>query len=472
MTTVSCPIGPQTRELSPESFAAASGTSSMRSICDLPPELITLIFTLASDKPTLSACTLVSRLWQDLATPLLFASVTVRVEGQYELAEFMQFIAEHPHHSAAIKTLTVVHDPELRASSYMCCNALLPVLEKLGALVQLSLQKGIQFSTGAADCGYSDTKRHKIGKLLLDFPAVYASEQLIALNHFLSHLSIEHLDTIHLPIGDPEVTLFSRVVDVRHLWMRRPNYSPECHIRFFRYVLLSDTLHSLSMMCPGPSSIQQSASLVRDAGRNIRSLSIGFSWIQIFEPNQLGEFLPAPVKAPTQYWIVCMDETVVDCLPREWLGVREVLAACHRMETLDVFQVPRRVTRHTWQCQEQQGFTPSFNDTIPLFESLLVSLPHTVRELTIGVRSCYGVVEFWDLKAIDSLLTRESLSYITSVTMSLPPLDIKERRVLEELVVNALPRLNASGLLHITFDSRLRGQLTVRITFSVTRSYN
>ncbi|KAI0716984.1 hypothetical protein C8Q76DRAFT_726182 [Earliella scabrosa] len=410
----------------------------MRSICDLPPELITLIFTLASDKPTLSACTLVSRLWQDLATPLVFASVTVRVEGQYELAGFTQFIAEHPHHSAAIKTLTVVHDPELRVSSYMCCNALLPVLEKLCALVQLSLQKGIQFSTGAADCGFSDTKRHKIGKLLLDFPAVYASEQLIALNHFLSHLSIEHLDTIHLPIGDPEVTLFSRVVDVRHLWMRRPIYSLECHIRFFRYVLLSDTLHSLSMMCPGPSSIQQSASLVRDAGRNIRSLSIGFSWIQIFEPNQL----------------------VVDCLPREWLGMREVLAACHRMETLDVFQVPRRVTRHTWQCQEQQGFTPSFNDTIPLFESLLVSLPHTVRELTIGVRSCYGVVEFWDLKAIDSLLTRESLSYSTSVTMNLPPLDIKERRLLEELVVNALPRLNASGLLRITFDSRLRGQLT------------
>ncbi|KAI0323543.1 hypothetical protein GY45DRAFT_1332464 [Cubamyces sp. BRFM 1775] len=116
----------------------------------LPVELTDLIFrNTVEDQAAISACTLVSRNWRQVALPHLFSSLKIARQARFDALD--GFLSSHPHVARCIRKLELKHLPgDVRAATgsseaaitYDCIAAL---SAKLPELQELHLQ-GIWFA--------------------------------------------------------------------------------------------------------------------------------------------------------------------------------------------------------------------------------------------------------------------------------------------------------------------------------------
>ncbi|KAM5543503.1 hypothetical protein V8D89_002754 [Ganoderma adspersum] len=113
----------------------------MPTLHDLPPELLHEIFVWMEHEPlpratSFGACSVVSRIWRDVALPYLFS--TLKARRRESFADIIPFLDAHPHIAACVKRLWLQQAGVPSAKPEVDHDTVSALLARLPALVNLS----------------------------------------------------------------------------------------------------------------------------------------------------------------------------------------------------------------------------------------------------------------------------------------------------------------------------------------------
>ena len=135
------------------------------SLGDLPVEVFDEVIAILhdrGDKPSMTACSLVSKTWRAVVLPHLFSTTSVREEQHFD--RFLAFLDDSPHVSNCIQSLTLdgssPGEVESEGGARLDCAAFTTVFPKLTRLRQLFLEDLTLRVTPVEICEESEESAH------------------------------------------------------------------------------------------------------------------------------------------------------------------------------------------------------------------------------------------------------------------------------------------------------------------------
>ncbi|PIL23164.1 hypothetical protein GSI_14473 [Ganoderma sinense ZZ0214-1] len=277
---------------------------------DLPPELLHAIFAWMEHEPpprtTFVACSVVSRLWRDIALPYLFS--TLKARRRESFANVIPFLETHPHIAACVKRLwlqrTGVSAPKPEVD-YETVSAL---LARLPALVNLSfhtvkfvglrsLPLGPQFASELSATTIPSTNAHTVqgsnhdGPYRLDLVILYSCTVPDPTPLFRI-LSLCEMDTLRATLNELPGTNIAQVDPaalhrpLRVRWLRvavqkrpaRIAQRPPPLLEALRVALEPGSVRAFDVTCHNWDEVASAGALLRDVGRNLTTLRLSVFW--------------------------------------------------------------------------------------------------------------------------------------------------------------------------------------------------
>ena len=255
----------------------------------IPVEIFGMVFTLLEerrDKETLTACSVVSRRWRDIATPYLFSTVTVWEMESF--GRFIQFIDGHPHLAACIRTLTLSGEDY---AAQLDCTAFSSVLPKLVRLQQLFLQ---DLTLHIPEGGIVRDERPPTRTLeALEVDLVRADQRVPIIPAVLDMLSLAAVgllrfdgiydavnhDGTNFDVGTP-----SHPLSVHHLSVVAPQGPVmPAYWALYREMIRSESLSVLATFCDSWASAEALCMFLNTHGASIVTLDIDIRDLMILE---------------------------------------------------------------------------------------------------------------------------------------------------------------------------------------------
>ena len=263
---------------------------------DLPVDVARIILKhLADDRAAISACTLISRAWEVISRPELFASIGPIHASR--IPKFATFLDSSPHLAALITEIAFSRgrawqespEPPEALSTEHPTSPFIRVLYKLPALQSL-LCKRLHFTP--PQHGYSPGP-FKLRSLVLH--TCSAGDQLRTSSLFvvLSMFEARTLELISPYVDlDPDVEcdpiVIVRPLVCRTLILKDPNVQ-NVILPALRQTLQSGCLRKLTVPCATRAQVANIGALFRNFGHNLEHLDLDVGYMAILNPRCDGE---------------------------------------------------------------------------------------------------------------------------------------------------------------------------------------
>ncbi|KAI0718732.1 hypothetical protein C8T65DRAFT_827407 [Cerioporus squamosus] len=362
------------------------------SVGDLPVELFHQVMTIIHERDTIVACSLVSQRWRAVALPYLFSTMTVREAQDFDA--FLSLMAEAPHISPCIRTLTLAGDGE--GGARLDCSGFSALFPSLTRLRQLFLQDITLRVPAVGDCDGSPSNLHGSSNVWLEALEVddvrCEDPEGRALPVIPTVFDMVPVSSVYLlrfdglgDVADEENTDFqvgipSRTIDVRHLSVVAPDgAATAAYLAFYEKLIRIGSLRCLGTFCEMWGDAERLAAFLRVQGSSITTVDLDIT--RLMEQERRHVQLPR----------------------RRWHRLAESFCACTNILSLRL-HIP-------WNTRDVHSFVhPSYSVFTDLFS---VALPPTLHDFEIWLKlpQDWGLAdahttssELWDLSTLDRIL--------------------------------------------------------------------
>ncbi|KAM5543456.1 hypothetical protein V8D89_002707 [Ganoderma adspersum] len=401
---------------------------------DLPLDVFSSILSTLDpddDKPTLSACALLSRTCSDVARPILFNVVDIYCN---ELVQIAEFIDRHPNVGMWIKKLRF---RRRLALEFLDLTMLVNVLSHLSSLRELHF--GMLIVTNFPTHFKLDRPIH-IRKLLVSFllsdgkAIVYPYPALLSL---FSPDALEMADTPSNP-GDiipPDYTPVHRPIARLVLGYGATTTGD---FAFLRAVMLPGHLQSFTAQPSGWVAVRNVCAFIRDAAAGLTEVDLDACLL------------------------LQRDQLILSRIPLEsddpdWGVLGKALCECDKLESVRVRVPPSRTRRVNDRTRI------NFETRYTIFAGIFspgheIAAPSTIRRIIIRLDSTFvwdsmhkleNGVELWDLPVLDRVLSKDRFPRLDTVTVEIVVPRERDPEGISKEVRKALPNLRGAGLLRI-----------------------
>ncbi|KAI1797537.1 hypothetical protein LXA43DRAFT_980938 [Ganoderma leucocontextum] len=408
----------------------------------IPPEIFYRVYHfLTDDFHTLSACTRVSKQWHDVARHCLFSSIVVRGQAQY--SKFCNLVEHHPGVGTCISQLEI-HPGS--TSSFAGDTAetldlalLSTVVPKLTSLRRLTfwIAPAVTWEAMPVEA-CPPTSPVALEELHFAYTDRDVAHGLPSLYRLLSRLG--SIDTLvfealnpfsgHTPV-DPSA--LAQSVRIRRL-VFKGCAAQAVHVSYFHRVVVPGALQSVALSIPhylALDAVTRLHAFFKESAANVVDLEI-----RCLRDIPIS---PADRTRPEEH------------LYTAWKLLGETIRACSKLQRLRL-RAPGTQTL----TEGTHGFLATF----ATFQTILGSVPPTIREVTArlgtnlsraGRSTHVPGVQFWDLRALDTIFARARVyPELCQVNVEVMPHAGGDPFAdLEAMVLSSLPKLRAAGLLQV-----------------------
>ncbi|KAI1783305.1 hypothetical protein LXA43DRAFT_1047332 [Ganoderma leucocontextum] len=418
---------------------------------DLPPELFHEIFAAMQDdseRPlaTLIACSVVSRLWRDIALPQLFS--TFRTRRTESFTDVVRFLSTHAHIAACVKRLylqrtgLVFPNPELKLHlkpeiDHHTVHALLEHLPALHTLCFLGVKfvdahvvpSGSQFASSASppvattntDALPDDLIRpHHLQWVTLQCCTV--PRDPTPLFRILSLGDIGTFQVIHTEFPDEplEPAALHRTLRMRKLELGlQSRWKLDRLLEAFQRRLEPGCVRELNVVCDNWTSIASAGALLRDVGRNLTVLKLRLSHPGADAVNDM----------------------------KRWAALK--LSSCTALETFHF--LPSTFMMDGAGMSPGTAFTNIAGSLAPSVRTIVLGLDMFVDEARLKPAESLGL-EKLDKAVMEGGQGR--FPELARVTLQFASCKKDELEAWATISRRAMPRLERAGLLHVTCGDR------------------
>ncbi|KAM5543504.1 hypothetical protein V8D89_002755 [Ganoderma adspersum] len=259
---------------------------------DLPPEILQEIFAFVqNDGPPaiLIACSVVSRLWRDIALPRLF--FTFRTHRTESFTDVAHFLSTHAHIAACVKYLGLertgsmfpgpgkaLPNPEIdpyTAHTLLKCSPALRALSFHG--VKFVAQPIATTNTDAL----TDDWLRPYHLQWVNLNSCTIGHDPTPVFRILSQCDIDtfRMTLTEFPDEPLESTVLHQTLRVRKLWLGLHSLrKPEQLIGALRRHLEPGFVRELNVWCDNQRSLESVGALLQDVGRNLTVLKLSLLW--------------------------------------------------------------------------------------------------------------------------------------------------------------------------------------------------
>ncbi|PIL23114.1 hypothetical protein GSI_14423 [Ganoderma sinense ZZ0214-1] len=400
---------------------------------DLPIDVFRSILSTLDpddDKPTLSACALLSRTCSDVARPILFNTVDIY---SHELAQIADFIDGHLDIAMWIKKLRFRRRMILEV---LDLTMLISVLSHLPAVRDL----------------------HFDMLILTNFPATSMPDRPIGVRKLLVSFLLSDADTIPYPypallsLFSPETLEIAdshnssgEVVPPDYTPLHRPirrlvlgyGATTAGDFAFLRAVMLPGHLQSFTAQLYGWLSIRNACAFIRDAAAGLTEVDLD-ACLLLQRDQLILSRIPA-----------------LDSDEPDWGVLGKALCECSQLESVRIRVPPSRTRRVNDRTHI------NFEARYTIFAGILCtghSGPSTLRRVIVRIDSTFvgsstqkleDGVELWDLSVLDRILSKDKFPRLDTVTVEIAVPRERDPEGIGKEVRKVLPNLGSAGLLQI-----------------------
>ncbi|RPD54925.1 hypothetical protein L226DRAFT_82748 [Lentinus tigrinus ALCF2SS1-7] len=419
-------------------------SGSTTSIGDLPVEVFAQVIAVLDsrrDKESMAACSLVSRRWRAVALPYLFSTVSVAEEEDFD--KFLAFLAETPHVTQQIRSLSLWG--EGGSAARLDCTAFSRVFPSLTRLRRLFLDCLTLQVTGIGVDEGSFRHNDSSGWLeALEVDDVCCEDmegrRLPVIPTVLDMLPVTSVHLLRFDrLGDAvaknknsdfEVGQPSRSIAVGHLAVVAPEgAATPAYFAFYEKLVHVGSLGCISVFCSTWEDAEQLTAFLRVQGSSVTTVDLDVTELLALEREQ---HLAPPLP------------------PRRWQHLAQSLPACANLSSLRL--------HISWNSMEGDSLT----HTSVFSDIFSVTIPPTLREFQLWIKlpEDWGYAdahtsanELWGLSTLDRALCDRDrfpeLRRVLVIIQSFPVVPPAWIYALEgRIAERELPRVDGMGILY------------------------